>query len=477
MKSISIKQPSGASIYPNTSIPIACEWIVLLCTFILLVVWPLADTIALRNIALAIGAASGLTWILMIRPQVSLKMLLPVICLVFVPIWLWLHLQIFPTNYLLQLQDLQGTWVRVLLALLMASSLGLIVVRKPKYANLIWLTLAILPIGALVFYLPLALSNQELVFNFQGFFKSKIAGAYFILWPLLAAFALLHDYLTSPRSALKGIGAKVFGVGLLALLCTFDLIALRSLNGLLVATLMFLMLVGICFWHMFISGAKKPQERKWTPFVLLVVFSLMFSIFWRYDQNHEKKLVNLLKDVQIASQIDRHQSWHGNNLSRDDPQYNPADSDGRRINGSAYERTSWFLKALQFLEEHPLGAGYSHLAFGAYMGAEYPGSIVNQSHSGWLDFALGVGLPGLLLVWAAIFLCCWNSLSNVSSSGIARKYQLVTMWTLSGMFSFWCIGEVSEREFIEHFFFMIALLAVLSGSLRLKGAVEYNASL
>ena len=39
---------------------------------------------------------------------------------------------------------------------------------------------------------------------------------------------------------------------------------------------------------------------------------------------------------------------------------------------------------------------------------------------------------------------------------------LITLWMLAGIWLLWWPTEVSEREFIEYFYFMIALLAAVN---------------
>ena len=53
---------------------------------------------------------------------------------------------------------------------------------------------------------------------------------------------------------------------------------------------------------------------------------------------------------------------------------------------------------MQAIGEHPLGLGFGRDGFGRAIAEKYnyPGMV--SSHSGWLDFALGAGLPGLALL-------------------------------------------------------------------------------
>jgi O-antigen ligase len=150
----------------------------------------------------------------------------------------------------------------------------------------------------------------------------------------------------------------------------------------------------------------------------------------------------------------------------------PVDSKGRTINGSTYERVSWFIKGVQLIQENPLGNGISHLAFGHYMRSENPKSMAVMTHSAWIDFTLGLGLPGLLLVWAAILGLILRSINlnrgsspnhldvSCHSSMAKELVSSIAIWLVLGMFFFWIVGEVSEREYIEHYFFLIALFAM-----------------
>jgi hypothetical protein len=194
--------------------------------------------------------------------------------------------------------------------------------------------------------------------------------------------------------------------------------------------------------------------------LLITVFAVLITsltLFWQYDQKYERKLGNLVGDIQIAAQIEKHPNW------KRDPAYQgpytPNDSKGRPVNGSTYERTAWFLKGSELLRDNPWGAGFSHLAFRHFMLKENPNLPLTATHSGWLDFALGLGLPGLFLTWLAMGLVVWRSAGAVSQKVVNGPTALTALWILGGMWVLWWPTEVSEREFIEYLFFVIALLA------------------
>ncbi|MDP2132495.1 MAG: O-antigen ligase family protein [Sulfuritalea sp.] len=76
----------------------------------------------------------------------------------------------------------------------------------------------------------------------------------------------------------------------------------------------------------------------------------------------------------------------------------PKASGGGDIEDSAYLRAAWAHQAVQAIAEHPLGLGFGRDSFGRAVESKFGFKGMVSSHSGWLDFALGAGLPGLALL-------------------------------------------------------------------------------
>jgi hypothetical protein len=248
-----------------------------------------------------------------------------------------------------------------------------------------------------------------------------------------------------------------------------DFIAARALNGILIAGLgLMLCLMVFILQNIFGKHRSSWQRMRFVALgvmVLAILFATI-SIFWKYDQLDEGKLVNLIGDMQIAIKVDKNQSWVRDGRMA----LGPVDNAGRKINSSTYERVSWFMKGLELIRENPLGNGISHRAFGYYMRAQFPGSIAQMTHSAWIDYTLGLGIPSLFLVWVAIWGVSWRGFKQ-SSQEVIRSYQnsrvlknpalttRIGLWLILGLFCLWFIGEVSEREYLEHYFFLIAIFS------------------
>lgn len=81
-----------------------------------------------------------------------------------------------------------------------------------------------------------------------------------------------------------------------------------------------------------------------------------------------------------------------------DPALRPVTTSGAPLEESAYARAAWARQALRGIGGHPLGLGFGRDGFGRFVASEYGFKGMVSSHSGWLDFALGAGLPGLALL-------------------------------------------------------------------------------
>jgi hypothetical protein len=130
---------------------------------------------------------------------------------------------------------------------------------------------------------------------------------------------------------------------------------------------------------------------------------------------------------------------------------------------AVHARAVWAKMALHGIAEHPFGLGYGGDAFGRYIVMTGgPGGALS-SHSGWLDFALANGIPGLLLLlglfWAimqrgwmaflagnpagaATLLVSVNYAARTAIDGnlsgsrlIGLAFVTAVLWTLSAMSS------------------------------------------
>ena len=451
-----------------------CVFLSILSAVVLLIVWALADTIAARNISIVTGLLASSIWVLLVRPKITrLDLIVPAL-LMGVPIWLWAIYFFFSIDPVAQYKEMTGTWLRVILLIIFGFNLGLMISKKNRLIIWIWMALGSVPISALAIHMYMTnLQNISLVPNYAIFFKTKIAGVYFLIWPCLLGYAGIYKALLDWERKIPSL--QIFLISTLSVslvfVCFYVFYVLHALNGFLISFFCFLLLLIYYAKHLFLSSNFTRRFKfVFISFIFLLTTTAAVS-YWKYDQSHEQKLTHLVSDIWVASNIDQSSYWvvmQGSGYSTSKRQ------DGSSVNLSTYTRVSWFLKGLEYLRLHPLGSGDVNFGFGQYMRSEYPGSQTTKTHSGWLDFALGVGLPGLLMCWSAIY----ATLVGAAKAGAVDPHKFMPMAIFGMMIGVWVLwwpGELSYREFIEHYFFMIIIFSAcfygrsISGNM-LKGA-------
>ena len=113
--------------------------------------------------------------------------------------------------------------------------------------------------------------------------------------------------------------------------------------------------------------------------------------------------------------------------------------------------------ALRLIRDNTLGYGVMDLSF-AYLGKlQWPeAECLHQSHSAWLDFALGYGIPGVLLLLLAAILA-W-----VYSKNTPQPWANIGRWGLGSMMLLLITTEISSEVFVNALIFLIVLASTLS---------------
>lgn len=446
----------------------ALEILMLLSLSVVWIVWPLRGTIAARNIALVLGALLAIIWLIVSRRKLILSDVVPIIFLLCAPIWMVGLYLYHPAAPLLQWDELRGTWLRVIIGMVFAFGLGQLYFYRPQYQRYFLVILFIWPvvIGSLFIAQGLFTSSWfgEQIYIYV--FKSKVAGVYFLVWSLFFIFAYFHWTLIKNNSiAVPAVTSKLVmprSIKILALVCGANLFLLNSLNALIMIFVDAIALMYFVFIHRFYKRGRRLRFDKavliGTCFVCLLV-----AVAYVDAKHANGKLTNSMADVDFILNHDQTGAWRWD--GSDKGTYPPINTLTQRpVSGSTYERITWFREGFKFLMAHPWGLGYTGNGFAYYMREKYPGSQSTKTHSGWLDFGLGAGVIGVLFIWFAMSTIYVRACRMASSSGQQEIMRLYITWTLSSMLLLWLIAELSDREYIEHFFFMLAFFTGLSSS-------------
>lgn len=168
---------------------------------------------------------------------------------------------------------------------------------------------------------------------------------------------------------------------------------------------------------------------------------------------------NVEESAKLAWQTQDNSAW-----LNDDPSHQQKSlPSGHPVEASTYLRTVMLKEGLQIVAAHPLGVGYGRNAFGHALKAKY-GQGTGHSHSGLLDLAIGVGIPGVVL-WLALL----GYGAYVGAAAFLRRNSYPGLALLVLVIAFgvrMIFDSVIRDHMLQQFLFTAALLATLALPLR-----------
>lgn len=437
---------------------------------VLMAIWAMQNTIALRNILLVVGALCAVIyWYQSYRAGFFSRDKLPwfywvpltlVGCLF---IWVLIQNVLLSTDKDMQWHELTSTWLRALLALLLSSATALAIGQRPKAVA--WIGLALLANFIAVFceYIPSAVDHSSLFKTGSGLDNILGGKVYGVLMGTLYFAGLLGAF--SDRLA-SGRAFKLLPLSFALLSAIFILycyvFVLDTRNGLGLAILLCLSWMGIQAYSL-IMGTKNltPKQLK---LMIMICSSFLFAIlFFGYLQfKHNPFWAHFVADVSIARKIDQHDTWMNNPAIKE----YPLTEDGRYVSPSTYERVAWFVAGASIIPHHPIGVGVLKHSFGRAIKSDYPEANVTTSHCAWIDYALALGLPGLFLMLGSLLLCF------LLAGALPNQFSSMIRWLVVGLFLIYSMGELFNQAAIEILIYWMGALAVLIFPNQSRNSVE-----
>jgi hypothetical protein len=451
-----VNQPNSASI--NISVNPYLSGLLLICSSLLLAIWPLPGTIALRHILLGLGFAVSLSILYGHRTILLQKSSWTVWLFFSFFILLLIHLLVFSHEFNAQLYELQHVWMRCFLAMAMGLALGSILtngaapnvsVRKNIVTLLLLIGLSGTCLIGFSHYGYSAWHTKQLL-NYDVLFALYKAKPPFVIGAALAlplSFILIIRSINNQESR-WWILPSLLIISLSLLIVYFS----NTKNGIAI----FAFTLAIFTANVFFKIQWGWSRCVLTTIIGVIIFSLSYSGIEKHIEKNSAWSF-LISDFKVGMDIDYQNYWKNSNLYPP-----PLNAYGAPVNISTYERTAWFVAGSRLLGENPMGYGLLHHSFGSLALAKWPdfrkpvGNNRGSTHSGWLDFALGVGIPGLLLVLIPLCVAWYRSLFQ---EGLWFSY---VAWTIPIMSFAYLTTEVAGAHFTELLFFMTAFFCGLT---------------
>ena len=438
----------------------APNWLVYLqciCFSVLFGIWIQPETILIRHVCLFLGGIFSLYVIFRNKHLLFTRSALPIWLIVGLFAWVAMHLMLFSRDLDAQWLEFTTIWKRTALGLIFAIGMGIsiaiqAIANSKASKNSWWIVYAGLAFPTAIYGIKLVasgLTNNGVVVapdflllysSAEKFYIHKSSYVFFCL-PLLAV-SLGRLFQLYKNGTLRTAQTLIYCAGILAVLATFALEKVR--NGQIYA-----LLFGLIFFGLLAKDYLKATSLK-SKCIGAAVF-LVPLLIGIHQLKENEYWNNFLSDANIAIQIDRYDHW------KDTPTKGlPINDQGKMLTGSNYERVAWMHVAARLISDNPLGYGLVEGSFGRLSIERWPDSTLSQSHSGWLDFTLGLGIPGALLLLAAGILSCFQAKQQ------PFPWQALGRWGLAAVLLLLCTTEVSQRVYIDALIFIICLCGALN---------------
>jgi hypothetical protein len=437
-------------------------WLQCFAFAILYGIWAVPETILIRHVCLILGGLIGIYEIYVYRDSLLKRAALPIYLIAFLFIWAAIQYLFITPNPALQWEELTSIWKRTAIGFIFALGFGLALAgqvqeayqgrgRRAPYWGLIYLgfmlpTLIYLLKWALTFKAQqlgiVAPEYLKLHYDSLPFYMPKTVYVAFCL-PLFAISLgqiglQIHEQQWRPWTLILNLSACA------AVLFVFY--AEKITNGVAYA----LMLI-IIFCVAFLLRYRSRIRVRGAIFILVLVASLAFFVFDHVKKNDSWS--TLFADLRVAVQVDRYEQWKFNG-----ERGLPNNELGKMVSVKIYDRIAWGIVGAELLLKNPLGYGLIERSFGYLTKEQWPESKLHQNHSGWLDLALGLGLPGMALILGALAIAlrrCIHSPGSIAYFGC---------WLLLSLLLLWCTTEVSQRVYFDWLIFAIVWVSALSMS-------------
>jgi hypothetical protein len=214
-------------------------------------------------------------------------------------------------------------------------------------------------------------------------------------------------------------------------------------TGLLLAGLSFLTATTVYFFSLC------RQRNRWSIimslFLIIILSVTAFGFIKKFDQYH-----SLIATTKLAIDIDATEEW-----KYQGQRGMPTNEVGKHVDTSNYFRITWAIAGARLLKKNPMGYGHLTLSFDHLSKQEWPGSHLGLTHSGWLDFSLGYGVIGgllLLLASAGVWL---------SGFYFSDQWRIAALWGFGSLNVVFLLKEISYDIVVNAFIFLMLFIAAL----------------
>lgn len=425
---------------------------------LLIGIWVLNETIALRNVLLVLGALISIFYIYSLGKIQLCEILassklssLPLLFILMLFFWMIIHFFLFSMNPELQFKELRSTWVRSFLAWIMGIACALVVIRSPK--KLLFLGAGLISnfLGLFIQYLPLAIAQQKLTNVMpvlSNYLQGKVYAVCLGITFMGGLFGIISTSLTKQLEITFSVQRALLALSCIGLILYSYVFIIDTRNGVALSFLLFI------FWFFWLLRyLLKKRDLKIKPIHLclgILVATIMFSFAYQHLKENSG-WASTVEDASIAFKINEHHHW------KNPPIYGyPKTESGNSPKPNTYERAAWFVAAFSVMPDRWLGDGSLQHAFGRAIKDRFPDSNLTTSHSAWLDFAISLGIPGIALLLGSYFIVF---IQSFKTRGLLNY---LVMWISLATLMIYSVTELFNEVAFEWLIYVIGFLSSLT---------------
>lgn len=413
----------------------------------LLFIWVIPSTIALRHVFLVVSCLSAIGLILYHWRELKAagSKAIPLFCIGGLFLWVLIHYFFFSLNPELELSEIKGIWMRSVLGAVAAVGLGITIVKHSSLRPYFYAALFSTPLINVASYCWASYLNHGLVKpnDFVRFLFTKIETAYFGAIAAAVATGNLIHLVMCKMDKSKVIQIILWLLGM-ALVLVSALVS-STKNGIAVS-------LGLCAFLAIVvllnSILYKGGSKVISAIVLVIVVSLSIGVWQGHKSLAHKGWDTVFQDAMLGLDINTNKQWQ----KTEGTVPMPLNNLGVPAASNTYTRFAYAAVGMKLIAEYPLGYGSINSSFkGMQEHAQVPHEHEGQVHSGWIDFGLAFGVPGLLLLF--------SSMLSIIYFGIKGKSSLVLPWAMVclAFIPFGLIAEITWKQYFEATIFFLTV--------------------
>jgi len=429
---------------------------------ILWAIWIQPHTLTLRYIALSLGALLGLYGIVNNHSLMGSKAAIPIYLIGLLFLWITFHLFFLSSKFDFQLDEYMTIWKRILWSAPFAIGLGIALGAKShligakgtkgvEYTLVWWIFFAGIAAPTVIYLIRAALMflaskygwtlpHYAMLLDGNSTWHIPKMGYIFFCLPALAVACGQLILLINQQSHFSLYFASIYVTTIFAVFFVFYLE--NAKNGFAYATALCVLMAVIVF-------LKKRFNWSWRNVAIMIVLVCAVVILLTKHVQQNESWKTLFADIKVATQLEEIDAWKDYGARG-----LPLNELGKTVSVTNYTRAAWAQVGVQFIAERPLGYGLIYQSFGHFAKEKWPNSVMDTSHSAWLDITLGIGIPGVFLILLSGVL----ALKNVRQLA-PNVFGVAVLWALLSIFLLMFTTEVARKNYIEALIFMILLAA------------------